>query len=89
MLTPTYYSQPVSYIMSTFITTLDEEINYIQDLLQSIPFSSDRTTHFLKVYKISHQELMKLNEQPLKFPVDANKLLKLGISLGNLIRTYK
>lgn len=75
--------------MSTFITTLDEEINYIQDLLQSIPFSSDRTTHFLKVYKISHQELMKLNEQPLKFPVDANKLLKLGISLGNLIRTLQ
>ena len=32
---------------------------------------------------------MKLNEQPLKFPVDANKLLKLGISLGNLIRTLQ
>ncbi|CAX39629.1 conserved hypothetical protein [Candida dubliniensis CD36] len=75
--------------MATFITTLDEEINYIQDLLQSIPFSSDRTTHFLKVYKISHQELMKLNEQPLKFPVEANKLLKLSISLGNLIRTLQ
>ncbi|RCK66241.1 hypothetical protein Cantr_01914 [Candida viswanathii] len=75
--------------MSNFITILDEEIVYIQDLLQSIPFSSDRTTHFLRVYKISHQQLMKLNQQPAKFPVDANKLLKLGISLGNLIKTLQ
>lgn len=75
--------------MSTLITILDEEITYIQDLLQSVPFSSDRTTHFLNVYKISHQQLMQLNQQPAKFPVDANKLLKLGISLGNLIKTLK
>ncbi|EMG48951.1 hypothetical protein G210_0380 [Candida maltosa Xu316] len=75
--------------MSTFITILEEEITYIQDLLQSIPFSSDRTTHFLQAYKLSHQQLMKLNEQPGKFPVDANKLLKLGISLGNLIKTLQ
>ncbi|RCK66566.1 hypothetical protein Cantr_03599 [Candida viswanathii] len=32
---------------------------------------------------------MKLNQQPAKFPVDANKLLKLGISLGNLIKTLQ
>lgn len=75
--------------MSNFIIILDEEITYIQELLQSIPFSSDRTTHFLKVYKISHQQLMQLNQQPAKFPVDANKLLKLGISLGNLIKTLQ
>lgn len=32
---------------------------------------------------------MQLNQQPAKFPVDANKLLKLGISLGNLIKTLQ
>ncbi|CAK9436395.1 uncharacterized protein LODBEIA_P09530 [Lodderomyces beijingensis] len=73
--------------MSSYIDVIVEEQNYVQDLLDSIPFSSDRTTHFLKIHKISHQQLNKLNDQPYKFPIEANKLLKLGISLGSLLRT--
>ncbi|CAD1810456.1 hypothetical protein FOB58_001500 [Candida parapsilosis] len=68
---------------------LDEEIAYVQGLLESIPFSSDRTTHFLNVYKIYHQDLIKLNDQPLKFPIEASKLLKLNISLGNLLKALQ
>lgn len=70
-------------------TILDEAIAYVQGLLDSIPFSSDRTTHFLNVYKIYHQDLIKLNDEPYKFPIEASKLLKLNISLGNLLKALQ
>ncbi|KAG5416832.1 hypothetical protein I9W82_005562 [Candida metapsilosis] len=68
---------------------LDEDIAYVQGLLDTIPFSSDRTAHFLNVYKIYHQELLKLNDQPHKFPIEGSKLLKLNISLGNLLKALQ
>ncbi|CAI5755716.1 unnamed protein product [Candida verbasci] len=66
---------------------IQDEIIYLQDLIDSVPFNSNSTSHFLKVYKLNHSQLIKLNDYTSKFPIDSDKLLKLGISLGNLIKT--
>ncbi|ABN67512.2 predicted protein [Scheffersomyces stipitis CBS 6054] len=62
----------------------------INGLLSSIPFtakSNDTLTYFLNVYKLNYRALMKLNEQSFKFPIESSKVLKLSISLGNLLKT--
>ena len=73
--------------MTSLTTIIKEEQAFIEDLLSSIPFSSNPTTYFLKIYKLSHHQLNQLNDEPFKFPIEANKLLKLGISLGSLMNT--
>ena len=73
--------------MTSLTTIIKEEQAFIEDLLSSIPFSSNPTTYFLKIYKLSHHQLNRLNDEPFKFPIEANKLLKLGISLGSLMNT--
>lgn len=75
-----------------YISVLDEEIENIQHLLTSIPFSSKTTKspeYFLNVYKIQHEQLVELNDESTKFPIDSGKLLKLGISLGNVIKSLQ
>ncbi|KAI5960719.1 hypothetical protein CANMA_003981 [Candida margitis] len=74
---------------ASYSAILEEEIAHVQGLLDSVPFSSDRTTQFLNVYKIYHQDLIKLNDEPYKFPIEASKLLKLNISLGNLLKALQ
>ncbi|WLF76432.1 hypothetical protein PVL30_000134 [Lodderomyces elongisporus] len=73
--------------MTSLTTIIKEEQAFIEDLLSSIPFSSNPTTYFLKIYKLSHHQLNQLNDEPFKFPIEANKLLKLCISLGSLMNT--
>lgn len=76
--------------MLGFVGLLEEEIASVQHLLESIPFTNIAPLdHFLEIYKLSHQEVLTLKEQPLKFPIESNKMLKLGISLGNLIKTLQ
>ncbi|KAI3404004.1 hypothetical protein KGF56_003163 [Candida oxycetoniae] len=75
--------------MALCCSLIDAEVEHVQGILNSISFNSDRATYFLKIYKITYEELMKLNEQPYKFPIEANKLLKLSISLGNLLKTLQ
>lgn len=76
--------------MSSTIALIDEEMQTINGLLSSIPFtakSNDTLTYFLNVYKLNYRALMKLNEQSFKFPIESSKVLKLSISLGNLLKT--
>ncbi|ODV78201.1 uncharacterized protein CANTADRAFT_55018 [Suhomyces tanzawaensis NRRL Y-17324] len=78
--------------MANYVAILEDEIANINHLLASIPFSPNaEPTHeyFLNVYRLSRRSLVQLNEQPEKFPIDSNRLLKLGISLGNLIKTLQ
>ncbi|KAI5950903.1 hypothetical protein KGF54_003977 [Candida jiufengensis] len=73
----------------SYITSfLDEEITDINNLLTSLPFTTDVNKYFLDLYKISYKDLIKLNDyqNQQKFPVNSQKLLKLSISLGNLIK---
>ncbi|RLV91649.1 hypothetical protein JA1_003723 [Spathaspora sp. JA1] len=72
------------------VTNVEDVITYIQELLGSIPFEEKtKVLPLLGVYKISHYDLIQLNNYPEKFPIDGNKLLKLGISLGNLLKTLE
>ncbi|EGW34518.1 uncharacterized protein SPAPADRAFT_59950 [Spathaspora passalidarum NRRL Y-27907] len=76
--------------MSSYLSILEEEITHVQELLQSLPFNAEkRTIPFLEVYKIPYHEFIELKNHPNKFPIDGNKLLKLGISLGNLLKTLE
>jgi hypothetical protein len=76
--------------LSSYIDVLDEEITSVQHLLRSVPFTSDgATANFLDVYKLQHESVAELRKQPQKFPIEGSKLLKLGISLGSLIKTLE
>ncbi|KAK6197928.1 uncharacterized protein RJT21DRAFT_53409 [Scheffersomyces amazonensis] len=74
---------------STQLILIDEEINSISSLLRTIPFnrSATSTDYFLGLYKLNYDQLIGLNDH--KFPIDSSKLLKLGISLGNLLKTLQ
>lgn len=76
--------------MLELLRTLDDEISNVNHLLESIPFeNSTQNEYFVNVYRISYLSFMELNNQPHKFPIDSNKLLKLEISLGSLINTLQ
>ncbi|KAK6460309.1 hypothetical protein DFJ63DRAFT_248365 [Scheffersomyces coipomensis] len=73
------------------LVLIEEEISGINSLLNSVPFSpvvdEDNQEFFLGIYRLSYDQLIELNN--LTFPIDSNKLLKLGISLGNLLKTLQ
>lgn len=74
------------------IETLGKEKANIKHLIESIPFNQKSTVdgaHFLNIYQLTYEDIVKLNEENEKFPIDSNKLLKLGISLGNLIKSLQ
>lgn len=83
----------------TYIETLDSEILNLNHLLESVPFSPTTPTKpkfFLNVYRLNYNQLDALNNPneeegglANKFPINSNKLLKLGISLGNLIKSLQ
>ncbi|KAG7662242.1 uncharacterized protein J8A68_004252 [[Candida] subhashii] len=75
--------------MATYVSMIDKEIKHFDEVLHSVPFNSDCSKLFLRVYDLSYDQLIQLNSQTNKFPIESHKLLKLGISLGNLIRTYE
>lgn len=77
--------------MSCFDTLRKEQAN-LEHLLRTIPFNDNCSVdskHFLNIYQLTHDDMLKLNETDVKFPMDSNKLLKLGISLGNLIKSLQ
>lgn len=80
--------------MST-VASVEHSRARIRNILESVPFGpgEESSAHFLSIYKITHAELASLNlSEPrwdLLFPIPAKKLLKLGISLGNLLKTNK
>lgn len=80
------------YVTMSYTNLLDEEIGNLRHLLRSIPFSqkTDETklSHFLNIYKLNYPLVLKTisSNNP---SIDSNKLLKLGISLGNLIKSFE
>lgn len=66
------------------------EISAINHILATVPFrgTSAALPYFLDTYKLQYEDLAPIND-PDKFPIEPNKLLKLGISLGNLVKTLK
>lgn len=77
--------------------TLDSEIKSLSHLLASVPFDpkpSHKQKFFLNVYKLNYNQVAALGRDDEgglahKFPINSNKLLKLGISLGNLIKSLQ
>lgn len=76
-------------IIMNYLETLDNEISTFGDILLSVAFT-DITPEkpFLKIYNLNYHELNKY-VQNNPFPIDSNKLLKLCISLGNLIKSLQ
>lgn len=76
----------------TIADLVDLELAHLAHLLEAVPFAprTDTKSFFLEIYKLNYNEMKGLNlteavwEQ--RHPVPANKLLKLAISFGNLIR---
>lgn len=79
--------------MST-AAAVEHSLARIRNILDSVPLmpGTETHTHFLHIYKITHADIASLDlSEPrwdLLFPIPAKKLLKLGISLGNLLKTY-
>lgn len=74
------------------LETLRKELANVEHILRAVPFTDSckvDQAHFLNIYELTYEEIIKLNEEGIKFPIDSNKLLKLGISLGNLIKSMQ
>ncbi|CUM63602.1 uncharacterized protein PRCAT00001183001 [Priceomyces carsonii] len=77
--------------MAQYIEIVRNEISYVDQLLESVPFTPGYTPSqdFLNIYTLNYEKMNKLSQNTSKFPIDANRLLKLGISLGNLIKSLQ
>lgn len=69
-------------------------IEHVELLLEAVPFSPVATDKYLfDVYKVTPAEMneLELNEEnwDQKFPITTNKLFKLGVSFGNLVKLYR
>lgn len=79
------------------LENLEAEILNLNHLLETVPFgpkSNNKSKFFLNVYRLNYDQLAPLNNTSIesgglahKFPINSNKLLKLGISLGNLLKS--
>lgn len=69
------------------------EIGSIRRLLRAVPVCGEPQEYFLETYKLQKADLQSLAlseaEWEQRHPVPTNKLLKLGISFGNLIKAYQ
>lgn len=78
--------------MTSALLTL--ELDHLRHILDTVPFTpgAELNTFFLDVYMLTYAELRDYNLTEEVWaqhnPVPANKLLKLGISLGNLFKSY-
>ena len=78
------------YLHTRMNADIAREINAINHILATVPFrnTSAPLPYFLDTYKLQYEDMVPINDAN-KFPIEPNKLLKLGISLGNLIKTLK
>lgn len=69
---------------------ITKEINAINHILATVPLRHTLKPlgFFLDTYKLRYEDMESINNGD-KFPIDSNKLLKLGISLGNLVKSLK
>lgn len=71
-----------------------EEILKIANILDSVPMKpgEEPKCYFLNVYKLTYRDIKGLNLSESRWdqlhPVSVNKLLKLGISFGNLVKSF-
>lgn len=73
----------------TLQETLTQELDTFNELLVTIPFTDgEMDKYFLNIYKLNYKELNKYLGTN-GFPIDSNKLLKLSISLGNLLKSLQ
>lgn len=87
--TTTYY-----YYYSTTMTVNDDIVSQrdlVRHVLEAVPFGkNEQRPSFLDVYNISTEDMAALDFSEaawdLRFPIQVNKLLKLGISFGNLLK---
>lgn len=76
--------------MTSVGTALEDEIHNIQQILTLVPFNGEQPRDFfLNIYRLDAEAVTRLRELLAKFPVDPAKLLKLGISLGSLVKTLE
>lgn len=71
-----------------------EEIAKITNVLRTVPMKPgiDPKSYFLDIYKLTYNDINELNlteeRWDLLYPIPVNKLLKLGISFGNLVKSF-
>lgn len=73
---------------------IESQRQLVKHLLESVPFGkNDHGPSFLDVYNISNADMAALDFSEaawdLRFALLANKLLKLGISFGNLLKIFQ
>lgn len=79
--------------MPSYLDLVQGEVTTISHMLATLPFDRSeghpqtKAPYFLDVYRVHRPEMQLLNEDTGRFPLDASKLLKLGILLGNLLKS--
>jgi hypothetical protein len=79
--------------MPSYLDLVQGEVATINHMLVTLPFdrseghAQTKAPYFLDVYRVHRPEMQLLNEDTGRFPLDASKLLKLGILLGNLLKS--
>lgn len=78
----------------SYADKFETEIKSLNHLLNSVPFTNEEPSQFfLNLYQLDYQQVSILNKPAdqggiaEKFPIAPEKLMKFGISLGNLIKT--
>ncbi|KAM9904825.1 hypothetical protein OXX79_002516 [Metschnikowia pulcherrima] len=73
---------------------VDDQLSYLHHILDTVPFAPNAMVngYFLDIYKLTFAEISSLNITEKTWEaynqVPVNRLLKLSISFGNLIKTF-
>ncbi|KAF8000477.1 hypothetical protein HF325_005406 [Metschnikowia pulcherrima] len=73
---------------------VDDQLLYLHHILDTVPFAPNAMVngYFLDIYKLTFAEILLLNISEKTWEaynqVPVNRLLKLSISFGNLIKTF-
>lgn len=76
------------------VNLVDDQLHYLQHILDTVPLTPGTQTHgyFLDIFQLSYADIQRLelteNTWETHNQVSANKLLKLSISFGNLLKTF-
>lgn len=76
------------------VSAVDDQLHYLQHILDTVPFTSGDVPkgYFLDIFQLSYANIQQLGITEKTWEtynqVPANKLLKLSISFGNLIKTF-
>lgn len=83
-------SQVIVVVMN-YETVIDDELANLTHLLNAVPFSPRQDDkdleHFLSIYRLNYRTVNKIVSSSQT--IDSTKLFKLGISLGNLMKSFQ